>query len=176
MPITRQPVNVPAAMCEAYDYARPCAFSRALEVALPGATMIFVSGTASVGSKGENLHVGDFRAQARRAFENARAVLRQAKADWHDVVKVTIFIKDIAAHYGAFNEVRNEFFRKMALPFYPASTCVEARLCREELLVEMELIAVLADDRHAAGGEEQAPQDFNRARGRRKGIVPCSVQ
>jgi len=148
MTVERSALCVPEAMCEASAYPRPSAFSRGMAVRLPGARMVFVSGTASVGPRGETLHVGNFRAQARRAFENARAVLRGAGADWRHVVKATVFLKDIAAHYAAFNEVRCAYFEELGLDPYPASTCVGARLCREELLVEMELIAVVEDERH----------------------------
>ena len=113
-----------------------------MEIDLGPVRLIFVSGTASVGPNGENLYVGDFDAQARCAFENARAVLNNAGADWHDVVKTTIFLKDIAAYYAAFNKARSRYFKEIGLEVYPASTCVEARLCRDELLIEMELIAV----------------------------------
>jgi len=137
-------LRVPDALCEAYHYPKPAAFSRGLSVRLPGATLVFVSGTASVGPDGTSLHAGDFTAQARRAYENARAVLNRAGADWRDVVKVTVFLKDIAEQYELFNEVRCAYFRQIGLQVFPASTCVEARLCREELLVEMEMIAVVA--------------------------------
>jgi enamine deaminase RidA (YjgF/YER057c/UK114 family) len=129
-------------MCEAYHYDQPAAFSRGMTVTLPGARMVFVSGTASVGADGSSLYPGDFAAQARRAFENARSVLREAGADWHDVVKVTVLLRDIARDYQAFNEARCDYFRRIELSTYPASTCVEARLCREELLVEMEMLAI----------------------------------
>ncbi|MHC4482459.1 MAG: RidA family protein [Planctomycetota bacterium] len=141
--LDRRPLHVPQAMCEAYHYSKPSAFSRGTEVDLGVARLIFLSGTASVGPKGETLHAWDFRAQAWQAFENARAVLNAADADWHDVVKVTIFLKDIATYYPSLNEVRCAYFKKIGLDIYPASTCVEAKLCREKLLVEMELIAVV---------------------------------
>jgi 2-iminobutanoate/2-iminopropanoate deaminase len=139
----RGALHADRAMCEAYDYAKPAAFSRGMSVWLPGATLVFVSGTASVGADGSSLHEGDFRAQARRAYENARAVLNESGADWQDVVKVTVFLKDIAAHYDAFNEARNSYFGEVGVEEFPASTCVEARLCRDELLVEMEMLAVI---------------------------------
>jgi 2-iminobutanoate/2-iminopropanoate deaminase len=144
MPLRRRALHAPAAMCEAHDYPRPSAFSRGLEVAGPGARLVFVSGTASVGPAGETLHVGDFAAQARRAFENVRAVLADAGARWSDVVKVTVYLRDIGAHYALFNEVRSAYFRELMLAPFPASTCVEARLCRDDLLVEMEACAVVA--------------------------------
>lgn len=136
-------VHAPEAMCEAYDYPAPSAFSRGFEVHLGTARLVVVSGTASVGADGATLHVGDFRAQARRMYANATAVLRSAGASWRHVVKATIFLADIEADYAAFNEERCAFFRAAELERYPASTCVQARLCRPELLVEMELWAVV---------------------------------
>jgi 2-iminobutanoate/2-iminopropanoate deaminase len=143
MPADRQPLRAPRAMCEAYHYSRPSAFSRGMEVDIGTARLIFISGTASIGPNGQTLHAGDFREQAWRAFENARAILSDAGADWQNVVKVTIFLKDIAAYYETFNEVRCAYFEKIGLGTYPASTCVEARLCRDNLMIEMELIAVV---------------------------------
>lgn len=146
LPLDRRPLRSPQAMCEAYHYSKPSAFSRGTEVDIGTAHLIFISGTASIGPEGQTLHKGDFRAQAFRAFENARAVLNDAGADWQDVVKATIFLKDIATYYKAFNEVRCAYFKKVGLEVYPASTCVEAKLCRDELLVEMELIALVKNN------------------------------
>lgn len=140
--VKRRALHAPEAMCEAYHYPRPSAFSRGMEVSLGERRLIFVSGTASVGENGETLYPGNFYAQAYRAFENSRAVLKSAGADWQDVVKVTIFLKDMAAYYEVFNEARCAYFEEIDLAIYPASTCVEAKLCREDLLVEMELMAI----------------------------------
>ena len=133
-------------MNEAYDYPKPSAFSRGIEIQLGEFRLILVSGTASVGQEGQTLHKGDFHAQALRMYENARAVLKDAGADWHDVVKTTIFIKDISAYYEMFNEIRCSYFKSVGLKAYPASTCVEARLCRDDLLVEMESMAIVQND------------------------------
>ncbi len=146
MPLDRRPLSAQQAMCEAYHYSKPSAFSRGMEVDIGTARLIFISGTASISPNGRTLRAGDFRAQTFRAFENARAVLNDAGADWKDVVKATIFLKDIATYYKAFNEVRCAYFKKVGLEVYPASTCVEAKLCRGDLLVEMELIAVIRKD------------------------------
>ena len=141
-----RPLQVPQAMCEAYDYPSPSAFSRGMEVDIGSAKLVFVSGTASVGPNGKSLHLGDFRAQALLAFQNARSVLNAAGADWQHVVKATFFLKDIARYYSPFNEVRCAYFKGIDLEVYPASTCIEAKLCRDELLVEMELMAVVRTD------------------------------
>ena len=113
--VRRRTLHAPGAMCEAYHYATPVTFSRGMEVCTSGAKWVFVSGTASVGPDGESLHPGDVRAQTRRAFENARGVLRAAGLDWPDVAKVTIFLKDIARDYAAFNDVRAAYFWEIGL-------------------------------------------------------------
>ena len=45
---------------EASDYAKPSSFSRGMRVELPGATMLYLSGTASVDEHGATIHPGDF--------------------------------------------------------------------------------------------------------------------
>jgi 2-iminobutanoate/2-iminopropanoate deaminase len=141
--IERKVIHVPENMCEAYDYLKPALFSRGMSIDIGTANLIFVSGTASVGTNGQTLYAWSFNAQARKAFENARAVLKNSNADWKDVVKVTIYIKDITMHYESFNEVRCEYFKEIGLTTYPASTCIEAKLCREDLMVEMDLVAIV---------------------------------
>jgi len=62
MTIKKRSLHVPQAMCEAYDYDKPSAFSRGTEVSFAGVRLIIVSGTASVGASGETLYPGDFQA------------------------------------------------------------------------------------------------------------------
>jgi 2-iminobutanoate/2-iminopropanoate deaminase len=139
----RQTLHAPQVMCEAYDYPKPSAFSRGVSVDIGTAHLIFVSGTASVGPKGQTLHTGDFHTQVVQTFENARAVLNNSNADWKNVIKTTIYLKNISKFYEPFNKIRCSYFQKIGLKGYPASTCVEAKLCRKDLLVEIELIAIV---------------------------------
>lgn len=128
---------------EAYHYEDPsCAFSRGMRCEIGEATLLFISGTASVNHRGKSIHPGDFKAQCRRMYANLTALLKSEGATWHNVVKILIFIADMR-FYRAFNEVRTAFFKKQGLKMLPASTCVEARLCRPDLMVETELTAVL---------------------------------
>jgi len=46
-------------------------------------------------------------------------------------------------YYEAFNKVRNQFYKQQRLHPFPASSCIEANLCRPDLLVEIEVIAIL---------------------------------
>lgn len=130
-------------MKEAYDYEKPVTFSRGMAVKIkPDTEMVFISGTASIGEKGNTLHKGDIKKQAERMFYNINMILRNEKMSWKNVIKTTIYLRDIDRDYETFNEVRKWFYDKRGLTVYPASVCVEAKLCRNDLLVEMELIAI----------------------------------
>ncbi len=74
--------------------------------------------------------------QARRALENARAIVAAAGLTLADVVKVTVFLRDLG-EFGAVNEVYREFFA--AAP--PARSLVEVSRLPREALVAVELIA-----------------------------------
>lgn len=136
-------VSAPQVLNESYEYEKPVPFSRGLEIDLDlPAKLVILSGTASVDHEGRSIHIGDITAQARRTFDNITALLLKAGLTWQDVVKTTIYLKDIKRDYDVLNRVRNAFFREVGITLYPASTCVQAELCREELLVEIETWAI----------------------------------
>ncbi|HXK06127.1 MAG TPA: Rid family hydrolase [Verrucomicrobiae bacterium] len=135
-------ISAPEALNEAFRYARPSSFSRGLRVDLNGLAILFISGTASIGPNGETLHVGDFRAQTRRTYANITALLAAEGATWKDVVRTTCYLRDIERDYTAFNDERTAFYREQGLDPLPASTGIQAILCRPELLVEIEAIAL----------------------------------
>lgn len=133
-------------LCEAPDYPKKVSFSRGMRVELGDAIMLFISGTASVNEEGESIHPGDLIAQTRRTFHNITGLLESEGADWHDIVRTTCYLADFR-YYDQFNEVRNTFYEEQRLDPLPASTCIEARICRPELLVEIEAIAMIPKDR-----------------------------
>lgn len=141
--IGKKRISAPDALNEAFDYQPPSSFSRGLRLDLGAVSILLISGTASVGPNGETLHPGDFRAQAHRTFENIARLLASEGATWKDVVRTTCYLQDIDRDYAAFNEARAAFYREQALDPLPASTCIQARLCRPDLLVEVEAIALL---------------------------------
>jgi 2-iminobutanoate/2-iminopropanoate deaminase len=141
-PVARKAVSSPAVLNEAYRYERPSSFSRALTFDIGDVTMLLVSGTASVDENGLTVHVGDFRAQCWRTYRNITELLHSAGMTWHDIVRTTCYLRDIERDYRDFNEVRTAFFGWLGLEPLPASTGIQARLCREDLLVEIEAIAV----------------------------------
>ena len=141
--IPKRSITAPEVLNEAYEYPKPSSFSRGMRVDLPGATMLFLSGTASVDEKGLTAHVGDFDAQCLRTYRNLTQLLAAEKASWHDVVWTTCYLQDIDRDYEAFNKVRSMFLTAVGLDPLPASTGIQARLCRPELLVEIQVIAIV---------------------------------
>ena len=140
--IGKRAISAPSVLNEAYDYARPSSFSRALRIDVGNMAILLISGTASVDENGATVHAGDFRAQVRRAYRNITELLSAAGATWHDVVRTTCYLRDIERDYAVFNEERTAFFQEQELDPLPASTGIQAILCRPDLLVEMEAIAL----------------------------------
>lgn len=132
---------------EAYAYEKPSSFSRGLRVDMrAGMSVLYISGTASIDDAGRTVYRGDFRAQCWRTWRNITELLRAQGADWHDIVRTTCYLRDIERDYEDFNQIRTHFFQAMNLDPLPASTGIQARLCREDLLVEIEAIAILKGD------------------------------
>jgi reactive intermediate/imine deaminase len=101
--------------------------------------LLFVSGQTGIDEKGELVAVGDFDAQADYAFRNLARVLEAGGSSLERVVKVTIFLTDMAANFPKIVELRGKWFS----PPYPADTIVEVRsLYRPEVEIEIEAIAV----------------------------------
>lgn len=128
---------------EAFNYARPSSFSRGMRLEFGEVCVLLISGTASIDHDGNSVHVGDFRAQCRRVFHNISELLSSEGGTWHDVVRTTCYLRDIDRDYAAFNEERTAFYSSLNLEPLPASTGIEAKLCRPELLVEIEAMVIL---------------------------------
>jgi 2-iminobutanoate/2-iminopropanoate deaminase len=142
-PVEKHAIKADSVLNEAYDYARPSSFTRGLRFDIGDKTMLLISGTASINDAGETVHLGDFRAQLWRTYRNISALLASEGATWHDIVRTTCYLRDIERDYRDFNEVRTAFFDWLGLGPLPASTGIQARLCREDLLVEIEAIALM---------------------------------
>ncbi len=132
---------------EAYAYAKPSSFSRGMRIDLNGLTILLISGTASIDEHGMSVHVGDFRAQMKRTLANITGLLESEGCTWHDIVRTSCYLRDIDRDYEEFNEERTAFFSAQGLDPLPASTGIQAKLCRPELLVEIEAIAMFFMDK-----------------------------
>jgi enamine deaminase RidA (YjgF/YER057c/UK114 family) len=141
-PVEKRAITNLNVLNEAYDYAKPSSFSRGMRIELGDLVILLISGTASIDENGQTLHVGDFRAQQRRTYQNITALLEAEGATWKDIVRTTCYLRDIDRDYTVFNEERTKFFAEQKLDPLPASTGIQAKLCRPELLVEIEAIAM----------------------------------
>jgi 2-iminobutanoate/2-iminopropanoate deaminase len=142
VPIKKRAISNPEVLNEAYDYPKPSSFSRGMRIDLNGLTILLISGTASIDETGASVHIGDFRAQQRRTYRNISGLLESEGATWKDVVRTTCYLRDIDRDYAAFNEERTRFFHEQGIDPVPASTGIQAILCRPELLIEIEAIAM----------------------------------
>jgi len=141
-PVEKFSVHAPNVINEAFNYQKPSSFTRALKLEFGGYKVLLISGTASVNEEGKAEHIGDFKAQTWRTYRNITNLLEVEGMTWHDVVRTTNYLRDIERDYEDFNKIRTLFFRWMNLDPLPASTGIQARLCWETLLVEIETYAI----------------------------------
>ena len=99
--------------------------------------LLFISGQLPMPAGG-GLITDDIARAARQCLENVRAVLEAGGATMDDVVKVTIFLADMA-DFGAVNAVYGEFFAEP----YPARSCIEAARLPKDAPMEIDAVAVV---------------------------------
>jgi enamine deaminase RidA (YjgF/YER057c/UK114 family) len=152
-PVRKRAITNLNVLNEAHAYAKPSSFSRGMRIDLNGLTILLISGTASIDEHGVSVHIGDFRAQMRRTLENISGLLTSEGCTWHDIVRTTCYLRDIERDYEAFNEERTAFFGEQGLDPLPASTGIQAILCRPELLIEIEAIAMFRTEKAGSSKE-----------------------
>jgi reactive intermediate/imine deaminase len=100
--------------------------------------LIFLSGQAAIDEAGAIVGAGDFDAQAEQVFRNLARVLEAAGSSLAQVVKVTIYLTDMA-NFPKILDLRARWFT----PPYPADTIVEVRaLALPDLMIEIDAIAL----------------------------------
>lgn len=98
---------------------------------------VFVSGQVAIDPATNQLIEGDIRAQTERVLKNVAAILEAAGSSLDQVVKTTVFLKNME-DFVPMNEVYATFFH--AEP--PARATVEASKLPKDMLVEIEAIAL----------------------------------
>ncbi|MEY2195343.1 RidA family protein [Neobacillus sp. BF23-41] len=98
---------------------------------------IFVSGQLPVNPQTGEIPE-DIKEQTKQSLNNVKEILAAAEASLEDVVKTTVFLKDLA-NFTDVNEVYGEFFTEN----YPARCCVEVSRLPKDAGVEIEVIAIL---------------------------------
>lgn len=103
---------------------------------------IYTSGQIPIDPETGQLIEGDFDTKARRVFQNLRAVLRSAGADFHDVVKSTVYLTDLE-DFARLNTIYAEIFGHHK----PARSTVGVARLPMGAPVEIDLIAVIEERR-----------------------------
>jgi 2-iminobutanoate/2-iminopropanoate deaminase len=99
--------------------------------------LFYSSGQIPLTAEGE-LIGGNVKEQTHQVFKNLQAVLKEAGASLESVVKTTVFIKDMN-DFALLNEVYGEYFHTHK----PARSCVEVARLPKDVLVEIEVIALV---------------------------------
>jgi 2-iminobutanoate/2-iminopropanoate deaminase len=100
--------------------------------------MLYTSGQVALDPATGELVGSDFTAQTRRVFENLKAVLAEAGADFNKVVKATVFVTDLA-NFQTLNAIYAEYMGDHK----PARTTVQVSGLPKGALVEIDLVAAL---------------------------------
>lgn len=98
--------------------------------------LIFASGQIPIDPATGSIVDGGIEAQARQAFSNVRNILEAADATMTDVVKVTVFMADMA-DFAIVNDIYAEHFTEP----YPARSAVAVKSLPKGALIEVEVIA-----------------------------------
>ena len=99
---------------------------------------LWVSGQIPLDPVTKDMVTGDIEAQIRRVFDNAKAIVLAAGATFDDVVKVNLYLLDLA-NFALVNKIMADYFREP----YPARAAIGAASLPRGAQVEMECIVAL---------------------------------
>ncbi|MDJ0648185.1 MAG: RidA family protein [Xenococcaceae cyanobacterium MO_188.B19] len=101
--------------------------------------MVFIAGQIALDpATGEIVGTGDVVKQTQQVMKNLEAILTASGTNWSNVVKTSVFLKDLA-DFATVNQVYAEYFDEATAP---ARACVEVSRLPKDVLVEIECIAV----------------------------------
>jgi enamine deaminase RidA (YjgF/YER057c/UK114 family) len=113
------------------------AFSRGMTLDIEGTRTVHISGTASINPAGDSIHVGDAEMQSLETLMCIAAILEEQGGSLANIKSATLFCKDRDSW-----EAWNRVSRLLKVPEFP-KVCILADVCRHDLLVEMEAVAVI---------------------------------
>jgi enamine deaminase RidA (YjgF/YER057c/UK114 family) len=117
----------------------PAGYTHVVEVT--AGRPVYIAGQVALDPTGTLVGPGDIRAQAQQVFDNLQAALQAVGASFEQVVKLNYYLVN-ATQLPVIREVRDRYVNTRQPP---ASTAVEVRrLVRDDLLIEVEAVAVIA--------------------------------
>lgn len=100
--------------------------------------LLFLSGQIPIDPKTGEVIQGGIEAQTIQVLNNLEGILVEAGASFNNVVKTTVYLTDLG-NFGTVNEIYGRYFTSP----YPARACIQVAGLPKNVLVEIELIAVL---------------------------------
>lgn len=100
--------------------------------------LIFTAGQIAMIPETGDLEEGDIKVQTSRVIKNLEAVLKAAGSDLSQVIKTTVFLKNMD-DFTQMNEVYGQFFQKDS----PARSAVEVARLPKDVLIEIECVALI---------------------------------
>lgn len=98
---------------------------------------LYTSGQIAINPETNNVEADSIEGQTEQVMKNIGAILKEAGTNFENVVKTTCFLSDMA-YFGAFNEIYGRYFTSK-----PARSCVAVKQLPKDVLVEVEVIAVI---------------------------------
>ena len=105
--------------------------------AIIAGNMVFTSGQIAINLASGNVEAATIQDQAKQVMENLGAVLKAAGSDYAQAIKTTCFLANME-DFAAFNEVYAQYFTTK-----PARSCVAVKTLPKNVLVEVEVIALV---------------------------------
>jgi len=133
--VKAEPIRCSPRQDQSFNYGS--AFSRGMTFAIEGKKTVHISGTASINTAGDSTHLGDAECQSLETLMSIAAILEAQGGSLHNITSATLFCKDKAAW-----EAWVRVTRLLQIPDFP-KVCVLADVCRDNLLVEMESVAMI---------------------------------
>lgn len=100
--------------------------------------MVYTSGQIPVEPLSGEVVGGGIESQIKQVLENLKAVLAEAGTGLENVIKTTVFIKDMK-DFALVNQIYGQYFKEP----YPARSCVELARLPKDVLIEIEAVAIV---------------------------------
>jgi len=104
--------------------------------ALKIGNLVFASGQIPIDPTIGEIIEGDIETQTKQSLQNLKAVLKPYSIDFSNIVKVTIFLKDMNS-FPMVNEIYSQYFESR----FPARSCIEVSRLPKDAQIEIEAIA-----------------------------------
>ena len=101
---------------------------------------LFTSGQIALDPASGKIAASDIKRQTRLVLKNLAAVVEAGGGSIEDIVKTTVFIKDMN-DFGTINAIYADFFGEHK----PARSCIEAARLPKDVLIEIECVALIPE-------------------------------